>query len=151
LVTNVAFADAVPLDCGVKVTVNVAVPPAGIVSGTEGPVMVNSALLTEAELTVTLEPVALRVVVRLLFAPTTTLPKLRLLGLTANWPTATPVPDRETEGAEPDASDTMAMLPLAAPAALGVNVTPKVKLCPAVSVIGVLSPLMLKADPVRLT
>ena len=120
-----------------------------MVSGRDGPFKANSALLTDAELTMTLEPVALRVVVRLLLEPTTTLPKLRLLGLTANWPTATPVPDREMVG-DPEAVDTIPILPLAAPAAWGVNVTPNVKLCPAVKVLGVFSPLMLNPAPVKL-
>ena len=43
-----------------------------------------SVLLTEAEVTVTLAPVALRVAGKLLLAPTTTLPKLKVPGLSAN-------------------------------------------------------------------
>jgi hypothetical protein len=130
--------------------VNEAVPPAGMVSGRVGPLSANSALFTEAELTVTEEPLAPNVAGRLLLAPTTTLPKLKLPGLTENWPTAVPVPDRETEGVVPEAFDTSAMLPVSAPAAAGANVTLKVKVCPAERVKGKLNPLMVNPVPLKL-
>lgn len=151
LVANDTVADAAPLACGVKVRVNAAVLPAGIVSGNLGPVSANSAVLTVAEVTVTLEDVALRVAVRLLLDPTVTLPKLKLPGATANWPAAVPVPDSETEGVAPVASDTSAMLPVAGPVVVGVKVTLNVKLCPAAIANGKGSPLMVNplALPVR--
>ena len=55
-----------------------------MVSGRVSPPRVNSALFTEAEVTVTLEPVALSVAGMLLLAPTSALPKLKLPGLTDN-------------------------------------------------------------------
>lgn len=66
MVTNVALAEAVPLAWGVKVTVKGALWPAGMVNGNESPLRANSEVLVAAEETVTLEPVALSVAVRLL-------------------------------------------------------------------------------------
>lgn len=121
------MADAAPADCGVNVRVKDAVPPAGIVIGSDGPVNANSEVLTDAEFTVTLEPVALSVAERLLLAPTPTLPKLKLPGLTENWPEAAPVPESEMDGAVPDALETNAMVPLSDPADCGEKLTLKVK------------------------
>lgn len=57
-----------------------------------------------------------------LLLPTDTLPKLRLVGFTASCPAATPVPDIATlTGWLPDT--VTEMLPLAAPPAIGANVT----------------------------
>jgi hypothetical protein len=119
-----------------------------MVRGRDGPLRSNSVLLAVAEVTVTVPPVAVRVAVRFLLAPTVTLPKAKLLGLTANWPAATPVPERAIERVASDAFETKDMLPLAAPATWGAKLRVKVKLCPAVSVRGVLSPLMLNPAPV---
>ena len=149
LVARDMVADAVPLAWGVKVRVNDAVPPAGMVKGKVSPLRLNSEVLAEAEVTVTLAPLALSVTGRLLLAPTTTLPKLKLPGLTENWPAAVPLPDKATDGCVPDASDTSAIFPLADPADCGVKVTLKVKLCPAPRVRGRLRPLMLNPVPVR--
>lgn len=54
---------AVPEDCGAKVTVTGTLCPAGIVIGKETPVSENSALLRLADETVTLEPLALMLLV----------------------------------------------------------------------------------------
>lgn len=108
---NEAVADAEPLDCGVKVTVKVAVWPEAIVKGNAGPARTNSALLTEADDTVTLPPVALRVAVMFLLEPTVTLPKPKLVGFTAKVPTATPVPESEIVG-ELEASDVKDTVPV---------------------------------------
>jgi hypothetical protein len=61
-----------------------------------------------------------------------------------------PLPDRGIVRAAVEAVETTEMLPLALPAELGVKVVPKVKLCPAVKVIGRLSPLMPNPAPVTL-
>ena len=60
------LAVAVPLACGLKVTVNEALWPAAMVEGSEMPLRANSEVLVVAEETVTLEPVALSVAVKLL-------------------------------------------------------------------------------------
>ncbi len=60
------LAVAVPLACGVKVTVTEALWPAAMVEGSERPLRANSGVLVVAEETVTLEPVALSVAVKLL-------------------------------------------------------------------------------------
>ncbi len=99
-------------------------------------------------MTVTLPPLALSVTGKLLLVLTVTLPKLKLLGLMLSWPGAVAVPDRVMDGEEA-ASEVMAMLPLAAPAVNGVNVTLKVKLCPAGRAKGVVTALMLKPFPVK--
>jgi hypothetical protein len=101
----------------------------------------------EAEETVTPALVALRVPDRLALPPATTLPKLRLAGLTPNWPAAVPVPDIEIVrfGFEP--FDTTEIVPLAPAADVGAKLALKVKLCPAVRVMGGFKPLMLKPVP----
>jgi len=139
---------AVPLLVGVKVTVNDLLWPDCRVSGSDSPLRLNSVVLVLAEEIVTLPPLALNVSVRLLLEPTATLPKSRLLGETANWPTAAPVPDSAIDGAVPVAFETTARLPLALPAESGANTRLKVKLCPADSVKGKVIPLTLKPLPV---
>jgi hypothetical protein len=128
LVTNDTLAEAVPVACGVKVSVNVAACPAGMVNGRAGPLKVNSAVLTDAEVTVTLPPVALSVAVMFLLCPTITLPKPKLVGATPNVPTAMPVPDKLMAGRVFDALETTETLPAGLPAACGVKLTLKVKL-----------------------
>jgi hypothetical protein len=121
-----------------------------MLSDIDGPLNANSTLLTEAEVTVTGAPVALRVTGKLLLVFTVTLPKSKVLGLTLSRPAAVAVPDNAMDG-DDDASETRAMLPLADPSVVvGVNVTLKVKLWPAVRVSGMLSPLMLNPVPVKL-
>lgn len=150
LLTKEALADAAPLLCGVKVTVNDLLWPAAMVKGKASPLRANSEVLTEAEETVTLEPEALRVPVKLLLAPTTKLPKPKVAGVTVNWPAAVPVPEREMVRVELEALETTATLPLTLLADVGVKTTLKVTLSPAVKVSGRLRPLRLNADPVRL-
>ena len=98
-----------------------------MVKGSAGPVSVNSALLTEAEFTVTLEPLALKVAVIFLLVPTITLPKAKLVGETANVPAAAPPPVNVMAGKLFEALETTAILPVALPEDCGVNITLKVK------------------------
>jgi hypothetical protein len=60
--------------------------------------------------------------------PTVTLLKLRLLGLAPSVPGVTPVPDNAIVSVGLEAFEVMVTAPLAAPAAVGVNVTLKVAL-----------------------
>ena len=61
LLANVTVAEAVPVDCGVKVSVKEAFWPAASVRGKEIPLTVNSELLEDTEETVTLAALALSV------------------------------------------------------------------------------------------
>ncbi len=106
-----------PVACGVKVSVKVAVCPAAIVNGSAGPVSWNSPLLTDAEVTVTLALLALSVAVMFLLCPTVTLPKPKLVGDTPNVPTAVPVPDKLMAGRVFEALETTETLPVGFPAA----------------------------------
>jgi len=77
-----SVAEAVPDVAGANVTVKDTVWPALRVAGREIPDSANSLLLMLAAEMVTNDPVALRVPFSDPFAPTTTLPKLRLAGET---------------------------------------------------------------------
>ena len=121
LLANDARADADPLLAGLKVIVNCAELPAAIVSGSLIPLMVYSALLVPADEITTLVPVADKVPVALLVAPTATLPKLSVAGVTANVPPAKPVPESAMDTGE--AVLVTAMLPVLLPLVFGANVT----------------------------
>lgn len=73
--------------------------------------------------------------------PTTTLPKLMLVGLVVKSPAATPVPE-SVIFAVPLPVLT-AILPLAPPAFVGAKRTLKLALCPTAKVKGGVTPLML--------
>jgi len=118
--------DAVPLLCGVNVTFTGALCPAARVSGNEAPLKLNSGLLVLADETVTLEPLAPSVAVKLLFWPTVMLPKSSVVGDSSNWPEAVAVPESAIVKLEFEASDTMAMLPLAVPEDVGAKTVLKV-------------------------
>ena len=92
-------------------------------------------------------PVLVTVSDKDLLLPTITLPKLRLLGLDPKAPIASPVPAKAMVRVGSEAFEMMLTLPLALVAEVGVNVTVKVVLCPAVRVIGAVIPLRLKAVP----
>ena len=147
MLANARVAEAVPLNCGVKVTVKEAFWPTERVSGNVIPLTVNSELFDNAEETVTLPALALSVTVWLWFAPTTTLPKSTVAGETASSPWPVAVPDREILRFGSEASDTAEMVPVADPAEVGAKTTLNVILCPELSVCGRFKPLMLNADP----
>ena len=86
-------------------------------------------MLRLSDVTVTGAPLAVRVPLSgELEEPTTTLPKLKLDGETANVPAAVPLPDNAIAVVEFDAFDVTDKLPLAVPPAVGVNVTVNVTL-----------------------
>jgi hypothetical protein len=70
-----------------------------------------------------------------------------LVGLAARAPAVTPVPESEIFNEGFEALLLMTILPLAAPAAPGVNVAVKLVLCPAERVKGTEIPLRLNPDP----
>jgi hypothetical protein len=101
---------------------------------------------------VTLEPPVLVTVSDIdCVLPTKTLPKLRLLGFAPSAPAAVPVPDNAMVSVGFEAFDVIVTLPLAAPLALGVNVTLKVAVCPAVRVTGAVIPLRVNPVPLIAT
>jgi hypothetical protein len=140
--------DAAPLARGVKVRVNDALWPAAITVGSENPPMLNSELVAVADETVTLDPVAVRVAVRVLLVPTVTLPKVKAVGLDVSWPAEMPVPDRAMVRKEFEAFETTLIPPLVLPPALGVKKTVNVTLCPLFRLNGRLKPLRLNPAPV---
>jgi len=81
---NVSVPLTVPVACGLKVTVNSALWPAGIVRGREMPLRANRELLLLAEVTVTSPPVAARLAVAVPLVPTPTLPIFKVAGVTVN-------------------------------------------------------------------
>ena len=152
LLVNVSVALAAPVVVGLKVTVNEALWPAGMVTGSESPLTLNAELLVLAPVTVTLAPLAVSIPDELPLVPTTTLPRSMVVGATASCPTAAvPVPDKEMVRVGFEALDVMVRLPLALPADDGANDTLKLVLCPAVSVTGVVIPLKLNPEPLIAT
>ena len=142
LLVNVSVALAAPAVCGLNVTVKDAFCPAAIVTGRESPLRVKRALLLLAAVTVTLAPVALRVPDTVPLLPTTTLPKLKVGGVTESCPVAAiPVPVAEAVVVASDASLVNVSAAFAAPAVCGLNVTVKDTFCPAAIVTGSDSPL----------
>lgn len=129
LVVKVRVAVAAPVVCGVKVTVNAALWPAGIVTGNESPPRLNEELFMVAAVTVTLAPLAERLPDADPLVPTITLPTARAVGETASCPAAaTPVPDNGTVRVGLGAFDVIVMLPVSLAADVGLNVTVKLTL-----------------------
>lgn len=147
LLRNEMFAEAAPLVCGVKVTVNGTLWPAARVMGTEIPLTANSELLDDTEETVTPAPLAISVPVCVVLVPTTTLPKLRLLGFVASCPTLLPVPVNAIFRFGLEAFEVSARVPFIVPAVVGANETVKVTLCPGAKACGRLSPVRLNPVP----
>jgi hypothetical protein len=82
VIVNVAL--AVAAVCGLKVIVNAALCPDGIVTGRDRPPTLKAELFVLAAVTVTLPPLALRLPEALPLCPTTTLPNARVDGVTDN-------------------------------------------------------------------
>lgn len=148
VIVNVALSAAAV--CGLKVMVNGALCPDGMVTGRERPPMLKAELFVLAAVTVTLPPLAVKLPEAVPLCPTTTLPNPRVAGATDNCPAcgAVPVPDNVIVSVEFEALEIILTLPLAALAVCGVKAVVKVALCPAVSVRGAEIPLRLKPVPV---
>ena len=149
LLENDKDVEVAPLACGAKVTLKEVDWPAATVIGSEIPESTNSPLLRLADVIVTDAPLAFSVPLSAELDPTTTLPKLRLVGDTANWPAAVPIPESAMLSDKFDAFDTTDKLPLAAPALVGVKITVNVTLWFAVKVSGRVNPLIKKTAPVK--
>ena len=141
-----------PADTGVNVALKVVLCPAVSVIGVVIPLSVKPFPLMPTWEIVTLElPVLVTVPERDCLLPTVTLPKLRLVGFEPSIPGATPAPDNGTVTVGVGAFEVMVRLPLSLAADGGANVTLKLALCPAVSVIGVVIPLSVKPVPLTPT
>jgi len=126
---KVTVPPAIPDAVGPNVTVNEVLLPAAIVVGRVRPVIVKVELFVLAPLTVTLAPLAVRVPVAEALLPTTTLPRLRPVGVTASCPAATaPDPERGMVNVGLPAVEVMVTLPLAAPDEVGAKDTLKLLL-----------------------
>ena len=95
-------------------------------------------------------PELVRVSVREALLPVATLPKPRLVGVDVSSPGVMPVPVSGTFSAGFEALDVMAKLPVTLPLTVGENSTLRLRLWPAVSVVGKLKPLALNPEPVVL-
>jgi hypothetical protein len=139
---------AVPETVGPNVTVNEVLSPAAIVVGRVRPVIVKLELFVLAPLTVTLAPLAVRVPLAEALLETTTLPKLKPVGVTASCPAATaPDPEKGIVNVGLAAVEVIVTFPLAAPDDVGANDTLKPMLWPAFRVIGGVIPVRVKPDP----
>jgi hypothetical protein len=96
------------------------------VSGNDNPLRTNSELVEVAEVIVVLASLTLRVAFRVLLEPTTTLPKLKLVGDAASWPAVVPVPDSTIPRLAAGGLKPTEILPVFVPATFGANTTLKV-------------------------
>lgn len=148
---SVALAD--PVVVGLNVIVNETLDPAEIVTGSEIPPTLNTPeSLLVIEVTVTLAPLATKLPEAVPLVPTTTSPRFNVPGVTVRVPTeATPVPESEIVVVEVDAFEVIVTSPLALPADVGLKLTLKLVLPPALRVCGRLMPLTLKPLPLATT
>ena len=109
-----------PVVRGLNVMVKGTLCPAGIVTGSDSPPMLNTELLVIATVTVTLPPVAVKFPCAEPLVPTTTLPSPRIVGVILSCPTApVPVPESGMVRVGFDAFEVMVRLPLALVAVAG--------------------------------
>ncbi len=149
---NVSVALSPPVACGLKLTVNGALWPAGTTTGSDKPLTVNCALFELTAVMVTFAPLALRLPEAVPFDPTNTLPIPRVAGVAVSCAVAVvPVPEMGMTKDGSDPLEVIVTLPLEAPAACGVKVTLKARVCPAVSVSGVEIALRVKPVPLMAT
>ena len=137
LLAKLSTALADPVLCGLNVTVNGTLLPAGIVVGKLRPLKLNVELFVPADVTVTLAPVAVKLPEAEPLVPTITLPSARVVGEMPSCPAAdVPVPDSGMERDGLEAFEPIVMLPPNVPAAVGANFALTVQLAPGASVPG---------------
>jgi hypothetical protein len=152
LLVKVKVAASAPATTGLKVTVNDALAPATMVTGSDRPLITKRELFELAAVTVTFAPLAVRLPVADPLVPATTLPIAMGAGVAVSTPAvADPVPVKGMVKLGLEPVDVTVTLPLALPADSGAKVTLKVALCPAVSVAGVEIPLTVKPVPLTPT
>ena len=148
LLVNVRVALSAPATSGLYVIVNGALCPAGMITGSDKPLIAKRELLDVAAVTVTFAPLALRLPEAVPLVPATTLPTAIGVGVAVSSPDVVdPVPARGMVSVGLVPFDVTVTLPLALLAVCGVNVTVKLVLCPAVSVTEPEIPLSVKPVP----
>jgi hypothetical protein len=149
VLVTVIVPDAEPAVVGENCAVNDVLCPAAIVSGVVNPVTLKPAPVAEIWLTVVLAlPELVKVTVCWPLLETATLPKATLPGFAVNVEDCEiALPVSVTTCGEPGALSVKVMLPVAAPAVVGENVTPNESVWPAVIVFGSESPLIPNALP----
>jgi hypothetical protein len=138
LLVKVSAAVTAPVVWGLNFTVNAALFPAGIVTGSDSPPTVNAELLLLTALTVTLDPPAVRVPDAVPLVPTTTLPRARVAGLSPSVPATVavvPIPESGSVTVEFEAVELIVMVADRVPVAVGVNFALIVQLDPGASVL----------------
>jgi hypothetical protein len=118
--------EAAPLDWGVNLTNSDLCWPAAMINGNEIPLRLNSGLFDVAEEILTLDPLAVKVVVRFLVVPTATLPKFKVAGPKANRPAELPLPTSATLNVEFGALEITERYPLSLEVDLGEKMVLKV-------------------------
>jgi hypothetical protein len=143
LLVKVSVAVTAPAVRGLNVIVNAALLPAAIVAGSDSPPTVNAELLLLTALTVTVDPPAVRVPEALPLAPTTTLPRARVAGLTPSVPpvAVVPIPESRTVTVEFEAVELIVIVAVRVPVVVGVNVALIVQLDPGASVLSLQVPV----------
>jgi hypothetical protein len=127
--------------------VNGTLCPAGIVTGSDSPLIVNAELLILVAETVTLAPLADRLPEPVPVPPLTTLPMASVDGEILSCPTAAvPVPVSVAVDVDGWPLLVTVSVALADPTAVGLNVIVKGTLCPSGMVTGRVSPLILNAE-----
>src|SRR5215469_2346465 len=120
---------------GLKVMVKGTLWPAGMVSGSDSPLTLNTELLLLAAVTVTLAPLAVIVPDAVPLWPRTTLPRSRVAGVTPSLPAVVPIPERGSVTVEFEAVELIVMAPVRVPVAVGVNSALIAQLDPGASVL----------------
>jgi len=136
-----------PVTDGANCALNVVLPPAASVSGTDKPVRLNPVPeALAAEMVTVAVPELLNVMVCVPLLPTSTFPKLKLEGLAVSVP-CTPVPLKAIAAGDPGALLVMEMLPDALPVDAGRNCAVKETLEPELIVCGKVKPVRLNPVP----
>jgi hypothetical protein len=147
LLTRVIAPVTLPAELGPKTALNVAPLPTAMVTGAVIPVVLKPTPVTVTEEIVTVAlPLFVRLTVCELLVPVVTLLNAALDGVAFNC-ACIPVPLNAIAAGEPGALLTIEMLPVAAPAEVGVKIAENDALPPASIVIGMLMPLMLNPVP----
>jgi hypothetical protein len=147
LLTKVSVPLADPVACGLKVTVKVVLFPAAIFAGSVIPLNEKCELLLLAELMVTSAPLAVSVPSAVPSAPTATLPRFKVAGLTANFAlVVVPVPLRSSTVVEDFALLSKVSVALAAPPDDGWKLTVKGTLLPSSITAGSDKPLSANSE-----
>lgn len=145
LLVKVSVALAAPTLCGLKVTVNGTLCPAGIVTGSDNPLTLNAELVELTAVTVTFVPFATKPPDAVPLEPSVTLPTAKVFGFTASVPADdAPVPLSTTFADASEASLASVMVALNVPEAFGENSRFIATVCPAAIEIGRLGAVIAK-------